>query len=86
MKGCTGQLNTGINTGIYACRLKDVHASIYHWPQCLSGGDLGCKLCGVFILHTADKLELIENVFYMGDMLWKAGDVEEAFRIRLRCA
>jgi len=59
--------------------MKDVDASIYRWPQCVSGGDLGSKLV-VFILHTADKLELID-FFYLSDMLWKGGDVEEALRI-----
>jgi len=44
------------------------------------------KRVGVFMPGTVDKLELVNKFRYLGNMLGKYGDAEEASRKRVRCA
>src|SRR6266516_4682419 len=53
---------------------------------CIEGG---VKLVGEakqFVLGTSDKIEVVENFCYLGDVIGKEGGAEESSRARVRCA
>jgi len=61
--------------------LQDVDVSIYRYLQCAGtpgSEDVGAMGDGVFMLDTADNLELVDKFRYLGDMLGKGGGAEEA--------
>ena len=61
--------------------------SNYRCVRCLSGlGTGSAQIKKEVVLEDGGKLELVDKFCYLGDMLGSGGGVEEASRMRVRCA
>ena len=54
--------------------------------NCCGGGGKAVEETKQFVLETSDKLEVVENFCYLGDVIGKGGGAEESSRARVRCA
>src|SRR6266516_4816423 len=54
--------------------------------NCIGGGVKLVEEAKQFVLGTSDKIEVVENFCYLGDVIGKGGGAEESSRARVRCA